>query len=525
VSVNKGEFIREAARNTPVYKKVGVAVAGSGSAGLAATVCAARNGADVLLVERNSFLGGQASASYQVWFGGATDILTGFAKEFAQRLDDIGAAKLLERYRTQTAATGIMPLSYHISIDPEEWKNVASDMVEESGAKMLTNTLVVDAIVKNKEIKGIIIENKSGRQAILADVVIDATGDADIAARAGVPIDKVPKSGYLMAMVMLFRVGGIDYKRIADYAREHPEDFMPGSGVPPGDFDGKNMASIQGMGGWFSLVKKAKEKGDLPRDWQSGWGRESFNLAGVSPSAIKRGIGYFDMIHIFKRFPWNAEDVCQAELEGRKRVRTFVKFLKTVPGFESSFLIDMPHSIGLQDSRRIIGDYVLTRKDISEGRTFDDDICLITLTWLDVPVSEDEGWIMHPSDGSQGDKAYQSQIQNIPYFQTIFGVPYRCLIPKNIDRLLVAGQTISMTYMAHEPGPCRGMVPCMHWGQAAGTAAAIAVKQGVSPRKIDITTLRKTLEKQGVNLRKDAIDLSEVRKNIERRGAKISRIV
>jgi len=202
-----------------------------------------------------------------------------------------------------------------------------------------------------------------------------------------------------------------------------------------------------------------------------------------------------------------------------------VAFLKTVPGFENSFLIDTAPSIGLQDSRRIIGDYVLTRKDVNEGRTFDDDIALITITWPDVDVTEDEGWIMHPADGSQGNKKYQSQVREISYFQTIFGIPYRCLIPKNIDGLLVAGQTISMTYMAHEPGPCRGMVPCTHWGQAAGTAAAIAVKNGISPRNIDVKLLRKTLEDQGANLDKKAIDLTEVRENIARRGAKISRIV
>jgi len=518
------DFIREEARDIPIYKKVDVVVAGSGSAGLAAAVAAARNGADVLLVERNSFLGGQSTASYQVWFGGATDILTGFAKEMAERLDDLGGAKLLERYRTQTAETGIIPLTYHITIDPEVWKYIAYDLMDECGAKIITNTWAVDAIVEDQVVKGIIIENKSGRQAILADVVIDATGDADIAARAGAPIDKIPKSGYLMAMVMLFRVGGINYPKIAEYARQHPDEFMPGSGVPPGEFDGENMASIQGFGGWSSLVKEAKAKGILPADWQSGWGRESFSVC-VSPSGVERGIGYFDQIHVFKRFPWDAEDVCQAELEGRKQIRTFVNFLKTVPGFESSFLIDTAPSIGLQDSRRIIGDYVLTRKDIYEGRTFDDDICLITITWPDLPVSEDEGWIMHPSDGSQGDEKYQRQTREVTYVQTIFGVPYRCLIPKDVDRLLVAGQTISMTYMAHEPGPCRGMVPCTHWGQAAGTAAAIAVKQGISPRQVDIPTLRKTLESQGVNLRKDAIDLTEATKRIEQRGAKISRVV
>jgi hypothetical protein len=131
---------------------------------------------------------------------------------------------------------------------------------------------------------------------------------------------------------------------------------------------------------------------------------------------------------------------------------------------------------------------------------------------------------MHPSDGSQGDQEYVSQVKENAYFQTIFGVPYRCLLPKYVDRLLVAGQTISMTYMAHEPGPCRGMVPCMHWGQAAGTGAALALKQGVSPADVDISTLRKTLQEQGENLRKDTINLSKATENIKRKGATISHI-
>jgi hypothetical protein len=111
---------------------------------------------------------------------------------------------------------------------------------------------------------------------------------------------------------------------------------------------------------------------------------------------------------------------------------------------------------------------------------------------------------------------------NGPRFQTVFGVPYRSLIPKGFDGLLVAGQTISMTYMAHEPGPCRGMIPIMHWGQAAGTAAALASAQKISPRQVDTSKLRKALEKQGVNLRKDAVDLSDVTKRFEVPGSKVT---
>jgi hypothetical protein len=208
-------------------------------------------------------------------------------------------------------------------------------------------------------------------------------------------------------------------------------------------------------------------------------------------------------------------------------VKKFVDTLKKLPGLESPFLLDVVHSIGYRDSRRVIGEYSLTRKDINAGRTFEDDITLVTITWPDVPVSEEEGYMAHPTDGKGSaetgkDRQYAPGQDRIPYFQVVFGIPYRCLIPKNIDGLLVAGHTVSMTYMAHEPGPIRGMVTCMAIGQAAGTAAAMAVKQDISIRQIDVPTLRKKLETQGLNLRKQAIDLSEVRKMVESRGDKIS---
>jgi len=512
------DFIREPERRIPVYKRVGVLVCGSGSSGLAAAICAARNGADTMIVERNSYLGGQSTAAFQNWFGGPTDILTGFSKEYATRLDERGGAKLLEHYKTQTAETGIKPLTYHLAIEPEEWKYLAADMVAEAGIQVITNTMAVDTIVENQEVKGIIIENKSGRQAILADVVVDCSGDADIAARAGVPIDKIPKSGYLIAMIPGIRVGGINYPKIAEYARAHPEDFRMPQVDPDFDFDDENMGSIQGMSGWSSLVEEGRKNGEFPDDLQ-GLGLQ------INPSHIKHGIGYFIGAHLSSsrkegiRYPWNAEHVMQVELAGRNRARKLVEFLqKRIPGFESCFLIDVSAHVGPQDSRRIIGEYVLTRQDVYDGRTFDDDIALITITWPDAPATEEEGWEMHPLVETM-DAAWQAALRG-PRFQVIFGIPYRCLIPKGYDGILVAGQTISMTYMAHEPGPCRGMIPCMHWGQAAGTAAAIASKQRISLRQVDASTLRKTLESQGVNLRKDVIDLSDVTKRLEVGGQK-----
>ncbi len=520
-----GHVVTEIERDIPIYKKVGVVVAGSGSGGLGAAIAAARNGADTLLVERHSFLGGMSTASYQVWFGGCpSDVMNGISREMALRMDKAGGARYIERGRFPPAATGVSPLTYHMSFDPETWKNVATDMVEEAGCKVITNTLAVDAIVEDKTVRGIIIENKSGRQAILADVVIDATGDADIVYRAGAPIDKLPKSGYLMGMIMMFRVGGIEYRKIAEYARQHPEDFQQGSGVPPGDFDGTNLASIQGMGGWFSHVKAARKNGLLPPDFKSAWRAEGFSIAGINPMNIKNGIGYFDLIHEWKLFPWIAEDKTRAEFDARKRIRTFVNFLKTVPGFENSFLIDIAPSIGLQDSRRIIGDYVLTREDIREGRLFEDDIALVPMAWPDPPFTEDSGFMRHPWDGSEGTEEYVKTFRGLTYFMAIAGVPYRCLIAKDIDHLLAAGQITSMTYMAHELGAFRAMVNGMNCGQAAGTAAAMASRQGISPRKVNIADLQKTLISQGIVLDKNAIDMSEVRRMVESRSGTIGHV-
>lgn len=506
--------IKEPERQIPIYKKVDVVVCGSGPAGLAASVCAARNSVDVLLIERYPFLGGQPTAAFQNWFGGPTDILTGFALEFAERLDDRGGARLLKKYRGQNTRTGVKPLTYHMAVDPEEWKSLAVEILEESGVKVLTNTLAVDAIVDGQKVKGVIIENKSGRQAVLADVVIDATGDADVAARAGCPIDRAPKSGYIMGMVPTICVGGINYKKIEEYAKEHPEEFPS---IPV--FDGEDMASIQGISGWITLAKEGRATGDLPFE---------YDRIGIQANIyqVQRGIGYILAAPLSQslkkgiKYPWRAEDVTKAEFESIKNARKIVAFLrKKVPGFENCFLIATPPTVGAQDSRRIIGEYVLTRDDIRHGRTFYDDVYLITLTWPDVPVTEEGGWMMHPPL-EEIDTKWQEAFK-MPAFQVIFGVPYRCLIPKGWDGILVAGQTISMTYMAHEPGPCRGQVPCMHSGQAAGTAAALAVKQKVSLRDLDPATLRKMLELQNVNLRKDAVDLSEVREMMKARGREI----
>ena len=195
--------------------------------------------------------------------------------------------------------------------DPEALKFVAADLVEESGAKMLLNTWAVDAIMENNVIKGIIIENKSGRQAILADVVIDASGDADIAARAGVPYELFPEAGGSnQPMMLMFRMGGLNYQRIVDYAKRNPSDFIHNWGVPPLGFEEAKKGHISG---WFSFIKQAKERGELPTDFNN-----YFSIQGVSPSALQHGIGYVYSVHVIKHNAWDARDINDAEVEGRE---------------------------------------------------------------------------------------------------------------------------------------------------------------------------------------------------------------
>ncbi len=481
-----GEYERasivEPAREIPVYRRVEVVVVGGGPAGIAAAIAAARNGAETLLIERNTTLGGTGPMAFVTEFHGS-EFLGGIPRELVRRLGEEGGA-----------ASQIDDGIFAVAFDPELLKLVLLEMVEEAGVHVLTGTWTVDAVLDDKTVKGIVIENKSGRQAILADVVIDASGDADVAARVGVDMQPYATP---QPMMMLFRMGGVDYRRIEDFARAHMDDFMMNWGVPPGRFDG--VMNVH-MSGWFSFVERAKQKGQLP----IGFGNY-FSLFGATPAALQNGIGFIYAVRVLRRDPYNADDLSAAEHEGRKGVRGFVPFLKTIPGFESSFLIDIAPNIGVRDSRRIVGDYTLSSDDVFEGLTHEDDIFVRYQKGPKIA-----GWVRHPPDGSEGSRKHLHEMEKVSREVSIFGIPYRTLLPAGVDRLLVAGKTISMDYEAHTR--CRTMPDCMAFGQAAGTAAAHAVRAKLAPRDIDVRALRAQLLAQGANISPDAIDLSKVKK-------------
>lgn len=449
------EYLEEPARALPVLAKVGVLVCGGGAAGVAAAVSAARNGADVLVIERDTTLGGTGPRSFvteyhQAFFTG------GIMKEVIERLRDAGGSDpMLE--------DGL----FAVPFDPEILKFVLSEMFEESGAALLAHSWVTDAIVEDGVVKGVVIENKSGRQVVLADVIIDCTGDADVAARAAAPMQEYT---HPQPMVMLFQIGGVDY------------------------------AKSQDRTGRADMVRAAKADGRLAEDVYL----DNFSNFGIAPSTREGEMGYIYGIRILRRDPYNADDLTDAEVRTRLGVREFMPFLRTVPGFGNSFLIKAAPMIGVRDSRRVLGDDTLTREDILGGLFHPTDIFK---RYHRLP--DTMGFVRHPTDGSETTAAFREQLANAKMVTSVFGVPYGCLLPQGIENLLVAGKTVSMSYEAHSR--CRQIPDCMAFGQAAGTAAALACRAGVTPRRVDIGALRDLLIDQGQNLAEGAIDIAKAK--------------
>ncbi len=457
------DFIPEKERNTPVVKSTDVIVAGGGPAGLAAAVSAAESGADVLLIERNSFLGGVATAALMAVFVIGLDKLSGFSKRFIESLTKRGGAW-----------TGSI-----ISFDPETFKQLALDMVEESGSKLLLYANTVEPILEGNAATGVIVESKSGRQAIHAKRFIDATGDADLAARAGVAFTKGrERDGKMRPMTVLFRIGGVDIGKIVEYIKENPDQFTVNPDVQVIDLEKKVMR----ISGFFDLVTRARERGELDKDCHY------IRLEGIQTD---RGIAFVNSSRVYGVDGTDVFDLTKAEVESRKQIKQLMAFLnKYVRGCESAYLIDTSTSIGVRETRRIKGQYILTEDDIARYTNFDDSIATL---WR----RHKPGLPMHSPDAGEG-SATDARARDLIVPPHPFQVPYRCLLPRDIGNMLVAGRSISVT---HETDAfTRGMFCCMAFGEAAGAAAAISIQDKTALENVDAHKLREVLRQKGVNL-------------------------
>jgi len=454
------DIIVEPERKTPVAMSVDVVVVGGGPAGLVAALAAKRAGADILLIERYGYLGGLLTGGFVT--KPQAPVVGGIPEEVFERARELGGSRGNVRYRLHDGS-----YTYFMSpIDPETMKRVAFEMVEEARVRLLLHSLAVGSATEGSEVKGVIVENKSGRQVILADAVVDASGDADVAAWAGAPYEVGRKEDRVaQPMSMMFRMGNVDVNRLVEYARNNLEDFTftyyPEAEGPIPEEDQRLNIVLEGF--WKLQEKAAREMGyERPR-------------MGLN---VKTGIGIGDVFinatRITEGVATNVQDLTNAEIRVRKQVQECVDFLrKYVAGFERAYLMDTPAEIGVRETRRIVGEYTLTLDDILKRRKFED------------VVAKGYGVIDIHEPGGRG-----LRFESIEEYQ----IPYRCLVPKKVDRLLMAGRCISCDHEAL--GTVRTIPTCMYTGQAAGAAAALSARLRTMPRDLNVSRLQKTLMEQ-----------------------------
>jgi glycine/D-amino acid oxidase-like deaminating enzyme len=417
-----------------------VVVVGAGSAGSSAAITAGRLGARTLLVDRLAFMGGTSTAVLDTFYAFYTPgerprrVVGGLGWEVVGRLKDAGLA--FERPNTYGAGTGV-------TYDMEALKVLWERLAELANVELLLHTWATGVHVDDDgRLRAIRLWNKGGERWIVGSVFIDCSGDADVAAMAGVPHDSPADGQTVQSLSTLFTVANVDLER----AKAVPKSEL------------------------WALMREAAASGDyrLPRI-EGSWHRTPHE-----------GIALIHMTRIPNVDATDPEQLTRAEVEGRRQVREYHRFLRDkVPGFERAVIVATSPSIGVRESRRVHGDYRLTRDDVLGGRRFADEIAL-----CGAPIED---------HGAGGDTAWQYVGEG-----GVYGIPYRSLLAGGVEGLLVAGRCFSATHDAH--ASARSMGTCMAMGQAAGTAAVFAAAGGVTPRAIPADALRDQLTAGGALL-------------------------
>lgn len=440
--------------------KTDVLVIGGGSAGFGAAVAAARNGADTLLIERGQMMGGMATAGLVGPFmtcyddGPTEQIVKGIFDELCVRTEERGGAVHPSKVEGMTPYSSYYVRS-HCHVTPflsETLEIVMEEMVIEAGAKILYNVQMCDVLTDNGNITGVLVSMKEGMTLITAKTYIDCTGDADAAYYAGAEcVSGDEKDGVMQPVTLFFEVGNIDRDKFIGALEERKANGELG---------------IPGENCWSWYIKEARANGD--------WDIERNEIGNYEqPVKGRFKINTTRIAHIDAT---DTEQITAAVMEGRKQVQKVMKFLqKYVPGCEEIQLLQVASALGVRETRHIKGRYKLTAQDIMERKHFDDAICTFAYA-IDIHNSEGGG----------------ATFQQVNGYYTI---PFGCLVPEDVGNLLVAGRCISGT---SEAAASYRVIPCcVATGQAAGTAAALALKAGKLPGDVDIPKLRKVLVDQG----------------------------
>ncbi len=451
---------RSYSRELTVEEPTDVLVVGSGPSGLAAAVAAARSGASVRVVERFGFVGGNLTAGLigpcmtSFSLDGQTQLIRGVFDEFVRRMEAQGGAVHPSKTKNGTDYAGFIRFG-HDAVTPfeaEAAKRVGQEMLLEAGCDLLLHTWAADAVVEDGRVAGVVVLNKSGMSYLPAGAVIDATGDGDIAAMAGARFEfGRAEDGLTQPLTLFFRIGGVDDEAVDRYKREHPEELFP----------------------FQSIVEKATSDGryTLPRR-----GVQLFKT-------LEPGVWRINTTRVLGLDGTNARDLTRAEIEARRQVDVLMDFFhRELPGLEDCVLIDTAATIGVRESRRVVGEYQLTLEDLVDGRHFDDVIAV-----AGYPVD------IHSPSGANGPFD-----DGIPATANEYEIPFRSLVPETIDGLAVVGRCISATHEAL--AAVRVMPPSFAMGEAAGIAAAQTLADDARLRDVDVDRLQDELRSRDAYL-------------------------
>ncbi|MFA3878445.1 FAD-dependent oxidoreductase [Streptomyces sp. MMCC 100] len=452
-----------------------VLVVGGGPAGFAAAIGAADAGADVVLVERYGFLGGNATVALvmplmsfhnehkQAAFTEAGDTSRLLPTDHGEG-EPVVAGVLWQLLDRLMGRGGCLPPSpktgYTVPFDPELFKFSLLEMMDESGVRMLFHSFASGALpLEDGSGWRVVFETKSGPVVIDAGVVVDGTGDGDVATACGAPYEiGRPEDGLVQPMTLMFRVADFARPDFADYVREHPDQW-------------------RGVHGLWDLIEEARANGELrlPREDILFFATPHPREVAVNSTRVTRVLGT------------SVWDLTRAEYTARHQLAQIDRFLRTrVPGFEESYVVQSGTHIGVRESRRVLGDYQLTGHDILAARTFPD-----VIAHGAYPVD------IHNPRGSG------TVLKRVPQ-GSFYDIPLRCLLPRDTERLLVAGRCISGTHVAHSS--YRVMPIAMATGHAAGVCAALTVRHGRGPRGLPYRLVQRELLRQGARLRTEQPD-------------------